>query len=104
MKCVCSMRMADPTPNRSPGLEEPPAAFQVEGDTPGSQIWTTEEKTILRSHVEGYRSAGRQKKSAYVVKEVIPQIKASWRGRYDKKRLKNNRALKKEWDKKKDVS
>jgi len=69
--------MADPTPNRSPGLEEPPAAFQVEGDTPGSQIWTTEEKTILRSHIEGYRLAGRQKKSAYVVKEVIPQIKAS---------------------------
>lgn len=73
-------------------------------DTPDSQIWTSEEKSILKSHVEGYRAAPRKTKSSYVAVKVIPEIKRCWKGRYDKKRLKDDRDLKKEWDKKKNVS
>ena len=97
--------MSNLNPNRSPSHDDPPApAFQSEGDTPDSQIWKADELAILRSHILGYRGAGRKKKAAYVVTAVIPQIKATWNGRYDRKSLKKDQAIKKEWSKKKDVS
>lgn len=80
-----------------------PAPFQGNDDSPESQIWTAEERRILKFHVEGYRNALRKTKAAYVAKTVIPEIKSSWKGRYDKKNLKKDKGLKKEWDKKKDV-
>ena len=96
--------MSNQNLNRSPSHDGPAPAFQTEGDTPDSQIWKADELVILRSHILGYRGAGRKKKVAYVVAEVIPQIKATWNGRYDRKTLRKEEAIKKEWTKKKEVS
>jgi len=96
--------MTDLNPNRSPRNDELPPAIQLEGDTPDSQIWKASEITILQSHIRGYRGAGRKKKASYIVTVVIPQIKKAWNGRYARKELKKDRALQKEWDKKKKVN
>lgn len=99
------MTVMPDTETQDTGHEEtPPLAFDFNNDTPDSQIWTSQEKTILKSHIEGYRSALRKTKSAYVVAKVIPEIKASWHGRFDRKKLKKDREVNKEWAKKKDVS
>jgi hypothetical protein len=95
--------MAEPH-NQSSTNEDSTPPLEFNKDTPDSQIWTSEEKRILKSHVDGYRGAERKTKSVYVVVKVIPDIKHSWNGQYDKKELKKDRSLKKEWDKKKDVS
>lgn len=86
------------------GSKESTPALAFSKDTPDSQIWTAEEKRVLQSHIEGYRAAPRKTKSSYVVGKVIPEIKKCWKGRYDKKKTKSDRDLKKEWDKKKNVS
>ena len=95
--------MTELNANHSPSNEDPVPAFQSQGDSPDSQIWKADELAILRSHIQGYRGSARKKKAVYVVKEVIPQIKATWKGRYDKRSLKKDPQLKKEWDKKKEV-
>ena len=95
--------MADLTPNRSPSHDEPPPAFPVKGDSPDSQIWKADENAILKSHIQGYRGAARKKKAPYIMKNVVPEIRATWKGRYDKKELRKDRNMKKEWDKKKQV-
>jgi len=95
--------MTDLTPNRSPSHDEPPPAVELEGDSPDSQIWKADENAILKSHIQGYRAAGRKKKATYVMNKVVPEIRATWNGRYDKKELKKDRTVKKEWDKKKQV-
>jgi len=88
-------KMADPS--------DPPAAFNFENDIAHRRIWKVEENTILQSHIEGYRSAPKNNKAKYVAKKVLPAIKACWNGRYDKKKFKNDEALRKEWEKKKVV-
>jgi hypothetical protein len=94
--------MSDESSTARPGESTPTLGFNK--DTPDSQIWTIEEKRILKSHIDGYRAAPRKTKSSYVAAKVIPEIKKAWNGRYDKTKMKNDRALKKEWDKKKNVS
>jgi len=93
----------DPPHNESATVNPSPAAFEGNDATADSQIWTAEEKRILKSHIAGYRSAPRKTKSCYVAQKVIPEIKNSWLGRYNKKKLKKEPMVKKEWDKKKDV-
>lgn len=95
--------MTDPTPNPSSSQDEPQLEYGFEEDTPEFQIWKAEEKAILRSHVEGYRGSPRKTKSAYVAQQVLPQIKACWNGRYDKRNLKKDKSVRKEWEKKKEV-
>ena len=96
--------MSDVNLNRSPSHDDPAPTFQSNGDTPDSRIWKADEDAILRSHILGYRGAGRKKKAAYVVEMVIPPIKATWNGRYDRKNMKKDRSIQKEWNKKKEVS
>ena len=96
--------MTDLNANRSPSHDDPSPAFQFEGDTPDSEIWTAVEKAILRKHVPGYRSAAFKTKTRYVQRVVIPEIKGTWNGRYAKKAMKKDSAIQKEWDKKKNVS
>jgi len=95
--------MTDLTPNRSSSHDEPPPSVQLEGDSPESQIWKADENAILKSHIQGYRAAGHRKKAPYVMNNVVPEIRATWNGRYDRKELKKNRMVKQEWDKKKQV-
>lgn len=92
--------MADVTPSVQ---DEPGAAFDFDKNTAEYRIWKVEEKIILKSHIEGYRGAPRKKKSIYVAEKVVPEIKACWNGRYDKKKLKKDKELRKEWEKKKQV-
>ncbi|KAF8955816.1 hypothetical protein BDZ97DRAFT_1926279 [Flammula alnicola] len=98
--------MTEPTPNESSGNlnDDGAVAFEFDNDTPDSQIWTAKEKMILKAHLEGYRGAPRKTKSSYVATTVVPEIKETWKGRYDKKNMKKDRAIKKEWEKKKYVS
>jgi hypothetical protein len=95
--------MTEPTPNPSSSQDEPQPAFGFEDDTAEFQIWKAEERTILRSHVEGYRGSARKTKATYVAQQVLPKIKACWNGRYDKRNLKRDKSLRKEWEKKKEV-
>jgi hypothetical protein len=96
-------KMADVSPPPPSLDDEPVPAFDFDKNTPEYRIWKVEEKIILRSHIEGYRGAPRKKKSTYIAEKVIPEIKACWDGRYDKKKLKKDKELRKEWDKKKQV-
>ena len=94
--------MTDITP--SPSIHgEPVPAFDFDKNTAEYRIWKVEEKIVLKSHIEGYRGALRKKKSIYVAEKVVPEIKACWNGRYDKKKLKKDKELRKEWEKKKQV-
>lgn len=95
---IQSLKMTEPTPTPSSNVDDDPATAEVD-----NQIWTPEEKVILKSHVDGYRSALRNLKAKFVVAQVIPKIKVYWKGRYDRKKLKKDRELKKEWNKKKEV-
>jgi len=97
------MADASPPPPSQHQDEEPVPAFDFDKNTPEYRIWKVEEKVILRSHIQGYRGAPRKKKARYIAEKVIPEIKACWDGRYDKKKLKKDKELRKEWDKKKQV-
>ncbi len=90
--------MPETTPIPTSHIDDDPAAAEVD-----NQIWTPEEKLILKAHVEGYRGTPRRSKAKFVVAEVIPKIKGYWKRRYDRKKLRNNGELKKEWTKKKEV-
>ena len=92
------LKMTATTPIPSSNITDDPAAPEVD-----NQIWTPEEKVILKSHVDGYRGAQRKEKARFVVAEVIPKIKFYWKGQYDQNKLKKDRALKKEWGNKKEV-
>ena len=92
------LKMTETTPIPSSNITDDPAAPEVD-----NQIWTPEEKVVLKSHVDGYRSAQRKEKARFVVAEVIPKIKFYWKGRYDRNKLKKDGELKKEWGKKKEV-
>ncbi|KAF8952544.1 hypothetical protein BDZ97DRAFT_1768397 [Flammula alnicola] len=80
-------------------------SYDINGDRPpviylgkirAQHIWTAKEKMILKAHLEGYRGAPRKTNRS--------EIKETWKGRYDKKNMKKDRAIKKEWEKKKYVS
>jgi len=96
--------MTDLNANRSPSHDDPSPAFEFGGDKRDSEIWTAAEIAILRSHVQGYRAAAHKKKTTYVQKVVILEIKAAWNGRYARKRMKKDSSIQEEWDKKKNVS
>jgi len=95
---LCLTTMSNLTSNPPRSQDEPADANE------NSRIWTPEEKAILRSHIEGYHSSPKNFKAKYVAKKVIPEIKACWRGRYDKKKLKSDEGVRKEWEKKKEVT
>lgn len=90
-----------PSPTPVPSLNPDEHVADLAKDD--NQIWTAGEKAILKSHAEGYRTSARKSKAKFVVDEVLPRIKALWRGRYDRKRLSKDAGLKKEWSKKKEV-
>ncbi len=82
--------------NKSPSLV-------VVSDTPDSVIWTLKEKAILNNSIQGYRSAVKNAKGTFIVKEVIPKIKEAWDGRYSKKNMEKHKELKVQWAKRKKV-
>lgn len=96
---------ASPTEPTMPAvhLSDEEGSDVIEDIPVSSSIWTTKEKAILKHHIQGYRASAKKSKAAYIVENVIPQIKGLWDGRYSKKNMARDSVVKSEWAKKKKV-